>query len=353
MREGSDSILQSDYIEHITVLGGLLYTAALFLVILTIIGIIILNTFQNTIPDNPNTELIGIFINGILTIGLLYLYRRSSKTQENQEETLSEQAKALNSQAKTLSNHTEELSAQKEILAEQRDLAKYGQQSIISIDDFNFVPLEESQDRHGFKENTYLYYSEFIELEISNYGGAPAHDFHIELHILADDEEFQFISPLFREDWEDTSDKLYSEKATPVLLNREGAGISSNDEKRTMSATLLSPIEDVPTNWLSTDGFGVYKFLGPSGVLEHVADNVDGDVIIGTHLWFKDGSGTRGPKYLRWVEVSAEDLMGRDDYRDGDYDMEEDRLDLSQILHDIGATADNADIPNLQHPAER
>jgi len=305
-----------------------------------------LDTFQNTIPNNPNTELIGIFINGILTVGLLYLYYRSAKTQKSQEESLSEQAKALNSQSETLS-------IQKDILAEQRDLSEYAQQSIISIDDFTFVPLSESQGRHEFTENPHLYYSEFVELEISNYGEAPAHDFHIEFYIHADDEDFQFLSPLFRENWGDTSDKLYSEKATPVLLNREGAGITSSDEKRTMSATLLSPIEDVPSSWLSADGFGVYKFLGPSGVLEHVTDNVDGNVIIGTHLWFEDGTGTKGPKYLRWVEVSTEDLIGRDDYLSDDYDMEDDRLDLNQILHDIGTTADDDDIPDLQHPAER
>lgn len=353
MPEDSDSILQSDYIESVIVFAGMFYAAALFLTTIGLIGIVMLFIFQNTLPENPNTELIGIFINGILTLGLLYLYHQSGKTQKSQEESLSEQANALDSQAKTLSKQREELSTQREILAEQRDLAEYGQQSIISIDDFNFISLAESQDRHEFQENTFLYYSEFVELQISNYGEAPAHDFHIELYIIADNEEFQFVSPLLREDWKYTSDKLYSEKATPVLLNREGGGISSSDEKRTMAATLLSPIEDVPESWLSTDGFGVYKFLGPSGVLEHVADNVDGEVIIGTHLWFKDGTGTRGPKYLRWVEVSTEDLIGREDYMDGDYDMEEDRIDLCQILHEVGSTADDAEIPDLQHPSQR
>lgn len=353
MGQDSNSLLRSDSVESITVLGGLLYISTLFLAILIITGIIVLKTFQDTLPENPNAELIGIFTNGILTVGLLYLYRQSAKTQESQEESLSEQAKALNSQAENLSDQTRELSIQRDILAEQRDLAEYSQRSITSIDDFTFIPLSESQDRHEFRENTYLYYSEFVELVISNYGDAPAYDFNIELYIIADGEEFQFISPLFRENWEDTSDKLYSEKAAPVLLNMEGAGIASSDEKRNMSATLLSPVEDVPESWLSTDGLGVYKFLGPSGILEHIADNIDDDIIIGTHLWFKDGTGIRGPKYLRWIEVSTEDLIGRTDYEDGDYDMEKDRLDLSQILHDIGVTADDADIPDLQHPAER
>ncbi|SIR60439.1 hypothetical protein [Natronorubrum daqingense] len=352
MQDDSNSILQSNYVGSITVLGGMLVTAALFLTIILMIGIII-NTFQNSVPDDPTIEAIGIFVNGILTIGLLYLYHQSSKTQESQEKSLSEQAKALNSQASTLSDHTKELATQRQILAEQRNLAEYSQKSIISITDFHFVPLSASQERHDFQENPYLYYSEFLELDISNYGAAPAHDFHIELYICTGDEDFSFISPLLRESWKETSDKLYSEKATPVLLNREGAGISSNDEKRTMSATLLSPIEDIPDSWVSKARFGVYKFSGPSGVLEHITDNVDGDVTIGTHLWFKDGTGTRGPKYLRWVNISTEDLIGREGFVDDDYDMEEDRIDLSRIFHTVGTTADDDDIPVLQHPAER
>ena len=343
----------SDHLKELVNIGSLIYIFVFFFLVIVAVGKILLKAFQNTIPESPNTELLGIFIDSILTIGLLYFYYRSSKTQQDQEKSLSEQVKALNTQADTLSDHTEELAIQKKILAEQRDLTEYGQTSIISITDFNFVPLIESQDRHDFQENVHLYYSEFVECEISNYGEAPAHDLTIEFYVIADDAEFQFISPLIREDWQEASDKLYSEKGAPILLNREGAGISSSDENRSMSATLLSPIEDVPDSWLSSDGFGVYKFLGPSGVLEHIADNLDGDVILGTHLWFRDGSGTRGPKFLNWVEVSTDDLIDRDDYRDGDYDIEKDRIDLSQILHEIGRTADDEDIPNLQHPDER
>ncbi|MFC4987377.1 hypothetical protein [Saliphagus infecundisoli] len=353
MPEGSDSILQ-DYVKSTTLLGGILCLSALIIGVLIIIGAVILNIFQKTIPGNPNTELIGIFINGILTLGLLSLYLRSAKTQESQEESLSEQAKALNSQAETLADHTRELSTQIEILAEQRDLAKYSQQSIVSIGDFTFIPLTESQERRGFQENVYLYYSEFVELEVLNYGEAPAHNFYVELYILADDEECQFLSPLFGESWEDTSDMLYSEKADPVLLNNKGAGIFSSQEKQTMSTTLFSPIEDVPSSWLSTNEWGgVYNFLGPSGVLEHISDNIDGKVIIGTSLWFEDGTGMRGPEHLRWAQVSTEDLIGRNDYRNGDHDIEEDRLNLNRILHDIGAQVDEGDMPDLQHPAER
>jgi hypothetical protein len=353
MRRNSETPQIPSFLEAVPKVVGLVYVGILFLTVITVIGFVLLYIFQSYLPENLNTELIGIFINGVLTTGLLYLYYDSSKTQQNQEESLSEQAKALNSQASILENHTKELATQKEILAEQRDLTKYSQTSIISITDFDFIPLTKSQERHDFQENTYLYYSEFVECEISNYGEAPAHDFTIELYIVADDEEFQFISPLFREGWQETSDKLYSEKATPVLLNMEGAGISSNDEKRAMSATLLSPVEDVPDAWISSDGFGVYKFLGPSGVLEHIADNIDSDIILGTHLWFKDGSGTRGPKFLRWVKVSSDDLIGRSDYMEDDYDMEEDRIDLSQILHEIGRTPRNNEIPDLEHPDDR
>ena len=50
MPEDSDSILQSNYIESITVIAGMFFAAALFLTTIALIGIVTLFVFQNTLP---------------------------------------------------------------------------------------------------------------------------------------------------------------------------------------------------------------------------------------------------------------------------------------------------------------
>lgn len=242
---------------------------------------------------------------------------------------------------------------QRNILSSQKKLTEYQQSSILPVHTFNVVPLVETQNMFDIRDNYYLYYSDFVEFEISNYGTAPAHHFLAEIYLSADSEYAAFPVPAIKGEWDSVSERYFSENVSQIFRNAEGSGVPANIENRHMSAPLVALVNSVPPEWLTSTYFGVYRFLGPSGILEHMAENVDSSIIVGIQIWYKDGAGNQGPIHIRHVEVDPDDLISRSEYLDGDYSLEEDRIDLHQIIHEIGVDADDEDIPDLDHPLER
>lgn len=153
-------------------LAGLLYTSVLLLGIIIIFVIIVLNLFQSSIPSNLDTNLLDVFVNGLLTIGLLFLYYQTGKTQESQEESLTDQAEALSKQAETLSRQTEELTKQRGIMEKQQEIEEQLNRIILDIEGCQVVRGND------------------IKVCVSNHGGGIARNIRLLIHVQFETESW-------------------------------------------------------------------------------------------------------------------------------------------------------------------
>lgn len=158
--------------ERIATWTGAVYFTGLILATIVILSVILLNFSESFLPQQSGAELLGVFVNGVLTIGLLFLYYQTGKTQKEQEESLSAQADALSEQAEALTTQTEELSSQRGIMEKQQELEEELRKLILDIDG----KMADANDE--------------IVVCVSNHGGGTAQNLRI--FVLPEAEDCSF-----------------------------------------------------------------------------------------------------------------------------------------------------------------
>jgi hypothetical protein len=186
MRIGTDGIAR---------LGGGLYLSLMLLFVIITVSTILLVFVDESLPNESNTELLGVVVNAILTIGLLFLYFKSAKTQASQEDALSEQAEALSKQADTLSIQTDELTKQRDIMEKQQNLEQELHKLILDID--GFQPINDND----------------LQICVSNHGGGIARNVRIVSNLRLPDRDDEFV---YESKLQKLTDKSYLSQGNTV-----------------------------------------------------------------------------------------------------------------------------------------
>jgi hypothetical protein len=246
---------------------------------------------------------------------------------------------------------------QRDVLNEQKQLTEYQQTALPRIEDHELVSYESTknyQDEHhstgGNPDNLVLYQTEYLELDLSNVGLAPAHDLRVEFYVEAGDESYTAALPVISGNWQSAISRLHGENKTTVFLNTEGNAIASDSDIETHTVPLTVLTENIPESWKE---FGLHRWPPAQSVIHCAKTNTDADITAGLLLWFKDGRGPVGPQYIRFVDVPRDDVLTtKEAVRDDDLEYE-DATDLNGIFGDVGSATEGDALPDIKHPDER
>jgi hypothetical protein len=248
------------------------------------------------------------------------------------------------------------------VLTEQKKLSEYQQSALLKIDDHRIIPYEKTKNiqdnlNTGIDtDNLVLYQTEFVEVDITNIGLAPAHNLQVELYIQADNEHYSIAPPLVEGEVEDVISDLHGRNIDTIFHNTEGNSIQAESDSQTYTVPLITLTEVIPDGW--KEGCILHRWPPASAILRCAKQNVDSDFSIYLLLWSKDGSGTRGPQLIRVVGVSPEELTDLEDIDtedielDGEESVADEFPDLNEIFGDIGDSIPEP-LPDLEHPDER
>ena len=246
---------------------------------------------------------------------------------------------------------------QREILSEQKNLTEYQQTSLLKVEDHTPVEYQNSknyQDENhssaGNQDNLVLYQTEYLELDITNVGLAPAHDLRVELYIETGGERYTASLPLIAGGWKDVVSRLYSENKSLVFLNSDGNAIASDSTVETHTVPLTILAEKIPEEWKKP--WDLHRWPPANSVVRCAEENGGGKTTVALLLWFKDGRGPQGPHYIRCVDVESDEFIFAKEAVERDDKEYEDGADLKEIL-DTGTSSEEDRIPDIEHPEVR
>lgn len=240
------------------------------------------------------------------------------------------------------------------VYRDQRDIAQIVRQSTVGITDYNFIPLEEVNQRHPINTHENLMEAEFAEATVSNYSEGPAFDFQAELYIEAGGREFTSLNPVIDGDWKHIVDKAVAFSPFDLIGDPGASGVKPTERGQRLAMMLRAPFESLPESWSYDHGAGEEDpLIGPTSFLEHITETTEHDVLIGVHLWYRDANGLQGPKYIKYVQVENDAPHRRSTVVSRSGLGLEGRIDLHDIFHDVGRKVDQDQLPDLEHPNRR
>lgn len=247
------------------------------------------------------------------------------------------------------------------VLTEQKKLSEYQQSALLKIDDHRIIPYKTSKsiqddlDSSIEVDNLVLYQTEFLEVDITNIGLAPAHDLRVELYIQAGENHYSVSPPLVEGEVKEVISDLHGRNIDTIFHNTEGNSIRAESDSQTYTVPLISITENIPNTW--KQGCTLHRWPPASAILRCAKRNVDTDFSIYLFLWSEDGSGHCGPQLIRVIGVSADDLSSLEDIDtdeiniDGE-DIVDEFPDLNEIFEEIGDSIPESP-PDLEHPDKR
>lgn len=246
---------------------------------------------------------------------------------------------------------------QREALSEQKNLTEYQQTALLEIEDHTPIEYQESRDYQdqnhsstGKQDNLVLYQTEYLEVDFSNVGLAPAHDLRVELYIATEDRRYSASLPLIEGEWKEVISQLYSDNKSSLFLNTDGKAIASNSEVETHTVPLTVLTENIPEEWKKP--FSLHRWP-PANSVVHCAEEYGGEkTTVALLLWFKDGRGPQGPHYIRCIDVESDEFLFAREAVKKDNKGPEDGADLKEIL-DTGRPSQKSRIPDIEHPELR
>lgn len=243
---------------------------------------------------------------------------------------------------------------QRDILSEQKSLTEYQQTSLLNVEDHRPIDYDKSQEYQtenhsssGAQDNLVLFQTEYIEVDISNVGLAPAHDLRVELYIETNDDRYTANLPLFPGEWEEVISELHSNNKTSLFLNSDGNAIASDSEVETHTVPLTTLTENMPEEWKKP--YDLHRWPPANGVVRCAENYGEGPTTVALLLWFKDGRGPRGPHYVRCVDVESDEFIFAREAAGMDDKEIEDGADLKEILN-TGSASKEDRIPDIEHP---
>lgn len=246
---------------------------------------------------------------------------------------------------------------QREILSEQKSLTEYQQTSLLRVEDHTPVEYQESKEYQeenyssaGRQDNLVLYQTEYLEVDISNVGLAPAHDLRIELYIETEDGRYTANLPMIAGEWKDVVSQLYSDNKSSIFLNSDGNAIASDSQVETHTVPLTVLTENIPEDWKKP--FDLHRWPPANSVVRCAEENGEGKTTVALLLWFKDGRGPQGPHYIRCVDVESDEFIFAKEAVEMDGKEYDDGADLRGIL-DTGTSSQEDRIPDIEHPEVR
>lgn len=246
---------------------------------------------------------------------------------------------------------------QREILSEQKNLTEYQHTSLLKVEDHTPIGYQESKeyqdDNHssaGAQENLVLYQTEYLEVDISNVGLAPAHDLRVELYIETEDGRYTANLPLIAGDWQEVISQLYSDNKSSLFLNSDGNAIASDSAVETHTVPLTTLTDRIPEEWKKPGD--LHRWPPANSVVRCAEENGKGKTTVALLLWFKDGRGPQGPHYIRCVDVESDEFLFAKEAVKKDGKEYKDGADLKEILNTGTASQENR-IPDIKHPEVR
>ncbi|MDQ2054126.1 hypothetical protein [Halobellus sp. H-GB7] len=246
---------------------------------------------------------------------------------------------------------------QREIISEQKNLTEYQQTALLRVADHTPVEYQESKNYQedncasaNLPDNLVLYQTEYLEVDISNIGLAPAHDLRVELYIETEDGRYTASLPMIAGEWKEVVSELYSNNKSSIFLNADGNAIASDSSVETHTVPLTVFTENIPEEWKKL--FSLHKWPPANSVVRCAEKNGEGKTTVALLLWFKDGRGPQGPHYLRCVDVESDEFLFAKEAVQKDGEEYDDGADLREIL-DTGTSSQEDRIPNIEHPEIR
>ena len=246
---------------------------------------------------------------------------------------------------------------QREILSEQKELTEYQQTSLLRVEDHTLIDYQELKDYQdenhssaGSSDNLVLYQTEYLELDISNVGLAPAHDLRVELYIKTDDERYTASLPMLAGSWKDVISDIYSNNQVSLLLNREGNAIATDTEAETHTVPLTVFTDSIPEDWKESSS--LHNSPPANSVIRCAEGAGTGKTTVALLLWFRDGRGPQGPLYIRIVDVQSDEFLFAREAVEMEGKEHSDGADLKEIL-DTGESSPGDRIPDIEHPDVR
>lgn len=169
---------------------------------------------------------------------------------------------------------------QREILSEQKDLTEYQQTSLLNVEDHTLIDYTESkeyqQKNHsstGNPDNLVLYQTEYMEVDISNVGLAPAHDLRVELYVKTEEARYSASLPLIAGHWKEVVSDLHTENKSSIFLNSDGNAIGSDSEVETHTVPLAVLTEYMPDDWRQP--YDLHRWPPANSVVRCAEESVD------------------------------------------------------------------------------
>lgn len=230
-----------------------------------------------TLPEFA--QIIGAIGSFILTGGLVYLYLRQTRILEEEQKQTEFQSKAL-----------------------------------LRVEDFRLLPPEAVQKYAEKKDKGYwehLIHADLIEVELSNFGRAPANELRIEAMLHGDEFGWESQGALIKGTWTTAAKKLSGRSIDTIRLNDRGAPIGSDERNITYTVSLHATREEIEDQWgidipiKEQSDTKASKFLSASEILSALHDLGEQEVDVGLRIWYRDGTGERNPINLQFATAKS------------------------------------------------
>jgi hypothetical protein len=224
-------------------------------------------------------QIVGALGTFVLTGGLLYLYRR-----------------------------------QTQILDEEKRQTEFQAQALLMIEDFQIISpqqVEEYCEEGDIEFWDHLAHADLVEVELSNFGRAPADELRIEAVLHGDEIGWETQGPLVKGDWQTAVNKMVGNPMDVIRLNDRGAPLGTDERNVTYTCSLHAMKEEIEEQWdteLPIDDrveARVPKFLSASEILWLLQDRGENGVDAGIRIWYRDGTGDREPINLQFATAES------------------------------------------------
>lgn len=203
-------------------------------------------------------------------------------------------------------------SRQTAILNEEKQQTEFQSKALLRVEDVRIIPCTKARQVIEDKEinlGGYMLHSDFVEIEISNFGRAPAEQLRVEALLHGDEYGWEAQSPLVKGNWLEAAETLAGRSGDVLRLNDNGAPIGSDERNITYTASLIATRSELEDEWetqIPIDESALpTQFYSASEILWELQDAGESEIDAGIRLWFKDGIGRREPLNLKFATAES------------------------------------------------
>lgn len=194
---------------------------------------------------------------------------------------------------------------QTKINQDQKELVEFQHTSFPTLEDWDIIGsgeyFEYTNDR-DYLLTAFTSQIEFVEVELSNIGQAPAIDLRCQVQIMGDELGWETDGALSRGGWRELSDRIHDHSIHSLGLNPGGAAIGAEEKRERFTTAIATTREDLEEAF--EQELECREYLTPTSLCRLLYEEGEDSLTIGVSLWFSDGTGERDPIYLSYTEVS-------------------------------------------------